>query len=1680
MTDWIVSLKQRLVAAPAKDVVGSDDLGAELWSGLQRFGICGETLSLVQPRVAQVGDSLRIDATLVSFPEQAGTAQTIVLCLFEQEATRHCVVILRPVNPEEGDLTGSYLAAAGYAPPDALDLVSKADALVYGTLDGGAASVLPDLLPDGIATTDVHLGATLVGLGIKTEIAFLKEPLEALDATLQTGAAQILLRAADTDGIPALTRDEDDGDGAAEQSGDGAQADETPGEDDSAPLSLELTLPVNTGASELSGVALSAELTAFTLCFDGGFRPGGYPRFAVDGQMGLGDTRIAVEAMFDYWDETVTGRLTEPLSVKSLLKGVTGGEAPTGFLAEIGKIQVDEAWIVARFADEDGDTGILGAGFAVEAKDIALFGRLVTFSPFVRLWFENPLSGEHRTLYGTVRGEVKIGKAITVEGHISFPESRFHVAAQVQLDKLGEALKLPADPLLSKLLNYNVDFELIGDPDVGSYFVRARLLKEKASVELESERESESWSLRSIALSLEVGPEARRVVSIDAQLTIASASFTLRGVHAATEEGEDGAGWQLSAENEEEIKFSEVAEALFGDVALPDALKTLVLDDVALSIDTHSGSYAVTARTAQPLTIYKGLSAEIDILTFEKDGTDGNTSAELGGVISLEEHLRLRLAGKTTGKPGQWSFEGGTLPGVETIFADVVDAIAKALGQMADPPEMLKDQVVDRLSISFEMPGNKLEFHCDLSLLIDDTPVKTKVRILSSTETEGAEQENKRTLEFDADILLREFMVSGKFQSIANETRLVASVDKTTVKGGDETGTDPTLIHLDRVVGSLVPQVAGSLPEVEMALDQSVFVYGPKGTLFELDLELEASLNLADLPGIDALVGTASIGFESVGAIFSTAAFDADAIKELEKLTDPIRIKAAGKAGLEEGLAISVGAKLGSHSVPLRMPMTGGSPAKDTKDGKKTPGKGSEESAGQNKADGSPQTAPKEPEQLPVASPSSGAMRKWVSVDKSIGPLHVARVGAEYRDRMVGLTLDAGVDLAGLHVGLSGFALDFTIEKPPKPRFGLDGLDMSYAGGPVEITGAFLRIEEEGKPDRYDGLALVKTSALSISALGSYTTINGSASLFVFAALHAELGGPPFFRVQGLAGGFGYNRSLTLPPIEEVHEFPLVRAALDASFINMDKPGDGVSSALAKLGKYISPTEGQYWIAAGIKFSTFEVVQSVALLSVSFGEDVEIGLLGLSRLSLPQKGTGTEVAHAELALRAAIRPATGEIIIEGRLTNASWIFTRSCRLTGGFAFCMWVSGEHEGDFVVTLGGYGPRFRRPAHYPSVPRIGVDWTVSSQLRLQAELYFALTPSCIMAGGKLVATFETTGIRAWFVAYAHFEATWQPLTYHADMGIRIGVEANLELFTVNIEAGAILRVWGPPFQYRAEIDLWAISFTIGSDRPAEQETTVAPEAFVEAFLPDAAAVVAARITDGLIERHEATSKGPQQQIVNAHALRFEIVSQVPLTGFETSLPRDNTGPIIPEAKHGILPTGQKTLDAGIKIELTRNSVTIPSSGAPAIVPSVFPGRVPSALWSRGEDGEEPLVEASRGVSIRFAVPEPVGPLLPMQVDILTEDRIDRPDLPARLDAPTPPEETASMGDVQGETVSRYRKKVLAELQAAGFDMLGTVDLARMGVALDGRDATRNRYFQAQPQVCALGALCEREVTA
>ncbi len=714
-------------------------------------------------------------------------------------------------------------------------------------------------------------------------------------------------------------------------------------------------------------------------------------------------------------------------------------------------------------------------------------------------------------------------------------------------------------------------------------------------------------------------------------------------------------------------------------------------------------------------------------------------------------------------------------------------------------------------------------------------------------------------------------------------------------------------------------------------------------------------------------------------------------------------------------------------------------------------------------------------------------LRKWFVVQKSFGPLEVRRIGGEWYEGKLGFLLDAGVELLGLKVGLAGLRISVAPAKLTKLtiqdlEFGLDGLELGFTGGPISISGAFLKTPDGA----YSGMALIRAPMFTIAAIGSYaTTKKGDPSLFIFGAYVGVIGGPPCFVVQGIAAGFGYNRGLTIPEIEKVRDFPLVSLVLSPA------PG-GSQNVLQQLGGNHFPImQGQYWLAAGVKFTSFKLIDAFALLTVQFGARFELALLGVATMQQPPKLDGVAEApkpfvYVELALSVRFAPDDGLFAARAVLTSNSYLFHTSCKLTGGFAFCIWFTPtnpafkNHSGDFVLTFGGYHPRFKMPAHYPQVPRIGFNWQMPDVgVTIKGECYFALTPSCIMGGCRLLATYRSGDLSVWFEAYADFLMAWAPFHYEADIGIWIGASYTLRLgelsSTLSFQIGASLSIWGPEFAGRARIDLGIISFTvpIGAANVPPTAPPLQWQEFSGQFIPQIdkkPAPLSIAITGGMLRE----DKEQGLLIVNPYELSLLVDAYVPVTSLSINQEPLSQGSQQLATKFGIRPMDERAITSKLAV-----SFLGPDGKPVAMRQRPLTKGVPEALWSEeaapDPSGRQPItakVIANALSGVRLSVPEMRQAKeesgSPEVADVSKQTA--RPGLEKPSHARPVARDAAQK--LLGEKLtahSEVRTKTVLALQALGFDLSPTeIDLGDMA-----RCVVQPDVLLAPPAFVALGEL-------
>lgn len=656
-----------------------------------------------------------------------------------------------------------------------------------------------------------------------------------------------------------------------------------------------------------------------------------------------------------------------------------------------------------------------------------------------------------------------------------------------------------------------------------------------------------------------------------------------------------------------------------------------------------------------------------------------------------------------------------------------------------------------------------------------------------------------------------------------------------------------------------------------------------------------------------------------------------------------------------------------------------------------------------------PADAPNAPKPVAKALPTPVKKQgqiKWFDVNKTLGSARLRQVGVQWEDSKIWALLNADISFGGIKLDLMGLKAGIPASIPPeKPSFGLDGLGLSFDNGGVEIGGSFLKVPASvtGITNQYDGAVEIKFEELKISGMGSYAKINGHDSIFVYTFVDYPIGGPAFFFVEGLALAFGYNRQFIPPPIDQVEKFPLVQQAISGKV--PDKSSDPMAM-LQQLDQYLPPKEGNLLLGVGVKFNTFKVVDSFLLLLASFGDETRFDLIGISQLSLPPDAKGDPTVFVEIALKASLEPERGDVKVDGLITSHSYVYSKDAHLMGSFAFYSWFKDQTDtstgasikaGDFVMSMGGYHPDFVKPDHYPTVPRIALNWRVNENLDAKGDAYFAMTPRYAMAGFGIKATYHDGALKADFSAGADFLIQWKPFHYDikAYVNIRASYRISINLLfttihkTLHLDVGAQLHIWGPAFSGHAKIHVKVLgigisvglSFGAGAGTPAALDWS----GFSSSFLPAKEKVISFVAVGGLIKTIGKT------WVFNRSDLCIQVNTALPLTGVEESniaiSPKSTTDLFVN------YPVAPMQLEAG---ELTSEFIlTLTKNGVDQGQDLVYiptQKEMPLALWGdykkRQDLNASSLRKLANGVELRLAQAPKSGPSKPVMADALAYD--------------------------------------------------------------------------------------------
>ncbi len=505
----------------------------------------------------------------------------------------------------------------------------------------------------------------------------------------------------------------------------------------------------------------------------------------------------------------------------------------------------------------------------------------------------------------------------------------------------------------------------------------------------------------------------------------------------------------------------------------------------------------------------------------------------------------------------------------------------------------------------------------------------------------------------------------------------------------------------------------------------------------------------------------------------------------------------------------------------------------------------------------------------------------WQPFQRAFGPIHIEKVGvgliartADNPEDQFSIVIEvvATLVIGKVTIGIDGLGVQLNFEKTTLVSSNIvmpHCIALEVEAGPLTVEGVFDITERTKNVYSYNGILHFQRGDIGVSLLGAYEELGGHTSLFIFGVVDAPIGGPEFAYVTGLAGGFGVNRSVETLPIEKINTSPFIEGATGTAFQTFDvNEPSSLNTAINSFGTALPVEIGEDWLAAGVKFKSYGLVNSFIMLDVQWGNETVIGLLGSSTVVIPapeksdSDGGDTEVstgengddgetknpiASATLDVQAVYNVDTGVLKIGADLAPSSYILNPGCVLTGGFGLYKWfktqsaIAGQAnypvKGEFVMTFGGYSPNFKAPYYYPKVPRLGYNWH-DGAINLKGGAYFALLPSTLMFGGEYNCTWSSGNLSAWFDMYADFKMNYKPFHYSANLGMTVGISYLLHLLFVNVRItvhlGVDAQIQGPNFSGTLTIDLDVVSFSISFGNPPPSKQYLNWNKFKDNFLP------------------------------------------------------------------------------------------------------------------------------------------------------------------------------------------------------------------------------------------------------
>jgi hypothetical protein len=383
--------------------------------------------------------------------------------------------------------------------------------------------------------------------------------------------------------------------------------------------------------------------------------------------------------------------------------------------------------------------------------------------------------------------------------------------------------------------------------------------------------------------------------------------------------------------------------------------------------------------------------------------------------------------------------------------------------------------------------------------------------------------------------------------------------------------------------------------------------------------------------------------------------------------------------------------------------------------------------------------------------------------------------------------------------------------KPPS------GVGLSVDAGGVS-GGGFL--SHDDTTHEYAGVLQLQFSDLALQAFGLITTqVAGADGYSLLALIDADF--PP---IQ-LGWGFTLNGVGGLLAIHRTASVDALHAALKADKLgNILFPKNAITNAaqiLTELDALFPTAPGRFLFGpmALIGWGTPTLLTVALAIIIELPEPIRIILLARLAVRLPSESDS--LLRINMDALGVLDLGQDSLSLDATLFDSRLL---KFALSGDMALRANWSGETR-EFLLSVGGFHPRFTPPAGFPTLKRMSIDMTAGSIAKIHLESYLAITSNTLQIGANLhvvvkVSSFSIDG-------HLGFDALFQRNPFHFDGDISGAVAVSIDgydLLSVSLDA----TLTGPaPWNIAGDFKVHIVFFDVrksfsqtwGDDAPADQ---------------------------------------------------------------------------------------------------------------------------------------------------------------------------------------------------------------------------------------------------------------------